>query len=162
TSELVRFAAGDADPDLVTVAGTALAALRKVKSEAKVTQRTEFASAELVLPEAEHTHVHSVLEDLKAAGRVAGELTVRAAAADAEEAQAVGLRDRARIVQAGRGRRHTGPMRAVQYSSYGGPDVLELGEAPEPHPGPGEVRIAVEAAAVNPMDTKLRSGMFAS
>lgn len=53
-------------------------------------------------------------------------------------------------------------MRAVQYSSYGGPDVLELGEAPEPHPGPGEVRIAVEAAAVNPMDTKLRSGMFAS
>src|SRR5690625_2329419 len=45
TSELVRFAAGDADPDLVTVAGTALAALRKVKSEAKVTQRTEFASA---------------------------------------------------------------------------------------------------------------------
>jgi len=53
-------------------------------------------------------------------------------------------------------------MRAVQYSSYGGPDVLELGEAPEPHPGPGEVRIAVEVAAVNPMDTKLRSGMFAS
>lgn len=53
-------------------------------------------------------------------------------------------------------------MRAVQYNSYGSPDVLDLGEAPEPHPGPGEVRIAVEAAAVNPMDTKLRSGMFAS
>src|SRR5699024_182317 len=79
TSELVRSAAGDADPDLVTVAGTALAALRKVKSEAKVTQRTEFAAAELVLPEAEHVHVHSVLGDLKSAGRVAGELTVRAA-----------------------------------------------------------------------------------
>jgi len=43
-----------------------------------------------VLPEAEHTHVHSVLEDLKAAGRVAGELTVRAAAADAEGVQVDG------------------------------------------------------------------------
>lgn len=53
-------------------------------------------------------------------------------------------------------------MRAVQYNSYGGPEVLELGEAPEPHPGPGEVRIAVEASAVNPMDSKLRSGMFGS
>src|SRR5699024_11589268 len=84
TSELVRSAAGVADPDLVTVAGTALAAPRKVKSEAKVSQRTEFASAELVLPEAEHVHVHSVLGDLKAAGRVAGDLTVRAAGADAE------------------------------------------------------------------------------
>src|SRR5699024_4911722 len=92
-------------------------------------------------------------------GRAGGR---RTPAAPAEEAQAVWLRDRARIVQSGRERRHTDVMRAVQYAAYSGPDVLELGDAPEAHRGPGEVRIAVEAAAVNPMDTKLRSGMFAS
>src|SRR5215470_15911262 len=49
-------------------------------------------------------------------------------------------------------------MRALQYRTHGGPDVLEWGEAPEPHAGPGQVRIAVRAASVNPADWKLLSG----
>jgi NADPH:quinone reductase-like Zn-dependent oxidoreductase len=52
-------------------------------------------------------------------------------------------------------------MRALQYRSYGGPEVLEVSDAPEPHAGPGQIRIAVRAASVNPMDWKLRSGMLA-
>jgi NADPH:quinone reductase-like Zn-dependent oxidoreductase len=49
-------------------------------------------------------------------------------------------------------------MRALRYSEYGGPEVLAVGEAPEPHAGPGQVRVAVRAASVNPIDHKLRSG----
>lgn len=52
-------------------------------------------------------------------------------------------------------------MRAVQYSHHGGPEVLEVVEVPEPHAGAGQVRIRVSAAAVNPYDHKVRSGMFA-
>ena len=52
-------------------------------------------------------------------------------------------------------------MFAVQFSEYGGPEVISLGEAPEPHAGPGQIRIVVRAAGVNPMDWKLRSGMLA-
>ena len=52
-------------------------------------------------------------------------------------------------------------MRALQYKSYGGPEVLEVAEAPEPHAGPGQIRIAVKAASVNAFDWKLRSGMMA-
>ncbi|HEY5821087.1 MAG TPA: NADP-dependent oxidoreductase [Propionibacteriaceae bacterium] len=52
-------------------------------------------------------------------------------------------------------------MFAVQYSEYGGPEVLSLGEAPEPHAGPGQVRIVVRAASVNPIDWKVRAGMMA-
>ena len=44
---------------------------------------------------------------------------------------------------------------------YGDPDVIHLGEAPEPHPGPGQIRIAVRAASVNGIDWKLRSGLAA-
>ena len=35
--------------------------------------------------------------------------------------------------------------RAVIYERFGGPDVLELREVPEPHAGPGEVRVRVAA-----------------
>ena len=42
--------------------------------------------------------------------------------------------------------------RAVIYESFGGPEVLELREVPEPHAGPGEVRVRVAAAGLNPMD----------
>jgi NADPH:quinone reductase-like Zn-dependent oxidoreductase len=51
-------------------------------------------------------------------------------------------------------------MKAIQYGRFGGPEVLELVELPDPHPGPGQVRIAVRAAGVNPIDWKLRSGMM--
>lgn len=42
--------------------------------------------------------------------------------------------------------------RAVRYEAFGGPEVLELREVPEPHAGPGEVRVRVTAAGLNPMD----------
>src|SRR5206468_7055245 len=44
------------------------------------------------------------------------------------------------------------------FTSYGGPEVLEWAEAPDPHPGPGQIRIAVRAASVNPIDWKAFSG----
>ena len=49
-------------------------------------------------------------------------------------------------------------MRALQYTAYGGPEALTWGEAPVPHAGPGEIRIAVRAASVNPIDWKLLAG----
>jgi len=50
---------------------------------------------------------------------------------------------------------------ALQYQSYGGPEVLTVGEAPEVHAGPGQVRVRVKAASVNPIDWKLRAGYLA-
>lgn len=50
-------------------------------------------------------------------------------------------------------------MFALQYGRYGGPEVLELNdEVPEPHAGPGQVRIQVHTLSVNPYDWKLRAG----
>lgn len=43
---------------------------------------------------------------------------------------------------------------------FGGPDVLDVVEAEVPSPGPGQVRISVRAAGVNPADAKLREGLF--
>jgi NADPH:quinone reductase-like Zn-dependent oxidoreductase len=52
-------------------------------------------------------------------------------------------------------------MRALQFNAYGGPEVLEWAEAPDPHAGPGQIRIAVRAASVNPIDWKVLTGMLA-
>jgi NADPH:quinone reductase-like Zn-dependent oxidoreductase len=49
-------------------------------------------------------------------------------------------------------------MRAVGITEFGGPEALRAVELPEPEAGPGEVRIRVHAAAVNPTDTLLRDG----
>ncbi|MFJ8632313.1 NADP-dependent oxidoreductase [Streptomyces sp. NPDC093568] len=49
-------------------------------------------------------------------------------------------------------------MKAITYDEYGGPEVLRLTEIEEPHAGPGQVRIRVAAAAVNPIDHKIRRG----
>ena len=51
-------------------------------------------------------------------------------------------------------------MKAVRFSRFGGPDVLEIADIPDPHPGPGEVRIAVRAAGVNASDWKKRQGLM--
>jgi NADPH:quinone reductase-like Zn-dependent oxidoreductase len=51
-------------------------------------------------------------------------------------------------------------MRALQFRAYGGPEVLEWAEAPDPHAGPGQIRIAVHAASVNPIDWKTISGVL--
>ena len=42
--------------------------------------------------------------------------------------------------------------RAVIYEAFGGPEVLQVREVAEPHAGPGEVRVRVTAAGLNPMD----------
>jgi NADPH2:quinone reductase len=49
-------------------------------------------------------------------------------------------------------------MRAVGVNVHGGPEALEVVELPEVNAGPGEVRIQVHAAAVNPTDTMARNG----
>jgi NADPH:quinone reductase-like Zn-dependent oxidoreductase len=46
---------------------------------------------------------------------------------------------------------------AVVYETFGGPEVLQLLEVPEPHASPGEVRVRVTAAGLNPMDWLLSS-----
>src|ERR1700759_1516356 len=51
-------------------------------------------------------------------------------------------------------------MQAVQFSQFGGPEVLELVEVDDPHPGPGQIRILVRAVAINPIDWKVRSGLM--
>ncbi|MFZ1410049.1 MAG: NADP-dependent oxidoreductase [Micropruina sp.] len=52
-------------------------------------------------------------------------------------------------------------MKAVQYASYGGPEVLQVTEVEEPHARPGQIRVKVQAAGVNPFDTYLRMGAMA-
>ena len=51
-------------------------------------------------------------------------------------------------------------MKAAQFSRFGGPEVLEIVELPDPHPGPGEIRIAVHAAGINASDWKKREGLM--
>jgi NADPH2:quinone reductase len=49
-------------------------------------------------------------------------------------------------------------MRAIAYSRYGGPDVLELVDLPTPKVGPDSVLVRVHATSVNPVDWKVRQG----
>ncbi|WP_330452811.1 MULTISPECIES: NADP-dependent oxidoreductase [unclassified Streptomyces] len=49
-------------------------------------------------------------------------------------------------------------MKKVSFAEFGGPDVLRLIDAEEPHAGPGRIRIAVRAAGVNPVDWRVREG----
>jgi NADPH:quinone reductase-like Zn-dependent oxidoreductase len=51
-------------------------------------------------------------------------------------------------------------MLAVTFTKFGDPSVLEVTTMPDPHAGPGQVRIAVRAAGVNPFDWKVRAGYF--
>lgn len=49
-------------------------------------------------------------------------------------------------------------MRAVAFSVFGGPEVLEAVTVPTPRAGPGEVRVGVRAAGVQPIDCAVRAG----
>ena len=49
-------------------------------------------------------------------------------------------------------------MRAVGVIEFGGPEALQVVDVPERHAGPGEVRVRVHAATVNPTDTYVRNG----
>lgn len=50
--------------------------------------------------------------------------------------------------------------RALQFTSFGGPEVLEVGEQPEPPVGPDWVAVRVAGAGLNPVDWKVREGFL--
>ncbi|GAA1251011.1 NADP-dependent oxidoreductase [Kitasatospora nipponensis] len=50
---------------------------------------------------------------------------------------------------------------AITFSEYGAPEVLRPTEVTPAEPGPGQVRIRVRAASVNPLDLKIRAGLMA-
>ena len=52
-------------------------------------------------------------------------------------------------------------MKAVVVRRFGGPEVLELADVAVPEPAQGQVRIRVQAAAVNPVDIATRAGWLA-
>jgi NADPH2:quinone reductase len=52
-------------------------------------------------------------------------------------------------------------MKAIRVREFGGPEVMRVGEVPDLHPSPGQVVVGVKAAGVNPVDTYIRSGMYA-
>ncbi len=51
-------------------------------------------------------------------------------------------------------------MKAVEYAQCGGPEVLALVTRPDPACGPGMVLVANEAVSVNPVDAKIRAGLY--
>jgi len=52
-------------------------------------------------------------------------------------------------------------MRAAYIEQTGPPEVIKVGELPRPVPGPGQVVVRVHAAALNPVDLYIRSGLVA-
>jgi NADPH:quinone reductase-like Zn-dependent oxidoreductase len=50
-------------------------------------------------------------------------------------------------------------MKAVAFGRFGGPEVLEARELPDPVPGPGEAVVRVRACGVNHLDLDLRAGV---
>jgi len=52
-------------------------------------------------------------------------------------------------------------MKAIRVHTFGGSEVLQLDDVPDPTPGPGQVVVRVRAAGVNPVDTYVRSGNYA-
>lgn len=51
-------------------------------------------------------------------------------------------------------------MKAIQISRYGGPEVLEYVDLPQPVPGPGQARVRHVAIGLNFIDTYQRSGLY--
>src|SRR5262245_15853619 len=50
-------------------------------------------------------------------------------------------------------------MRAAYLEQTGPPEVIQVGALPRPEPGPGQVLVRVHAAALNPIDLYIRSGL---
>ncbi len=69
-----ELAVGQGDPAVLSASSVALSALRKAKSEQKLSMRAELAAATVSGPEAEVTSVEAAAEDLRAAGHVLGAL----------------------------------------------------------------------------------------
>ncbi|SER39091.1 NADPH:quinone reductase [Faunimonas pinastri] len=51
-------------------------------------------------------------------------------------------------------------MKAVRIHFFGGPEVLRVEDVPVPEPKAGEILLRVQAASVNPVDYKIRSGKY--
>ncbi len=51
-------------------------------------------------------------------------------------------------------------MKMMSFAEFGGPEVLQIIDAEAPDAGPGQVRIAVRSAGVNPVDWRIREGQF--
>jgi NADPH:quinone reductase-like Zn-dependent oxidoreductase len=49
-------------------------------------------------------------------------------------------------------------MKAIHFDRFGPPEVLQLVDINDPHPAPGQIRIRVRAAGINPVDWKIRGG----
>lgn len=54
----------------------------------------------------------------------------------------------------------TAAFRSAVVRTPGGPDSIEIIDVPVAEPGPGQVRVAVAGAAVNPVDLALAAGVF--
>ena len=54
----------------------------------------------------------------------------------------------------------TATFRAAVVRTPGGPDSIEITNVPVAEPGPGEVRVRIAAAAVNPVDLGVAGGLF--
>jgi len=52
-------------------------------------------------------------------------------------------------------------MKALVVREFGGPEVMKVEDVPAPSAGPGQILIRVKAVGVNPVDTYIRSGMYA-
>jgi NADPH2:quinone reductase len=52
-------------------------------------------------------------------------------------------------------------MKAIRVHTFGGPDVMRLEECPDPKPGPNQVVVRLKATGVNPVETYIRSGLYA-
>ncbi|MEV0251646.1 NADP-dependent oxidoreductase [Nocardia sp. NPDC050712] len=52
-------------------------------------------------------------------------------------------------------------MKALQFDRFGSPDVIVLREVPKPEPGPGQIRVAVQACGLNPGDWAVVDGLLA-
>jgi NADPH2:quinone reductase len=53
-------------------------------------------------------------------------------------------------------------MKAIRVHEFGPPEVMKLEDVPDPAPGPGQVVVRVHAAGVNPVETYIRSGVYAN
>jgi NADPH2:quinone reductase len=51
-------------------------------------------------------------------------------------------------------------MKAIRVHQFGGPEVLQLKNVPDPEPGPNQILIHVRAVGVNPVETYMRAGKY--